>query len=77
MYDAFVQHGVLPMRYLAKVGSWYFDPPTDAEDCLPRNAWGLHNAFTRTVKELSSPARRFEASTCIGQVFGSEGKPIE
>jgi len=69
LYDAFVYQGVLPMRYLPKVGSWYFDPPSDAEDCLPRTAWGLHNAFTRMVKELASPARRFEASTQIGRMF--------
>jgi len=76
LYDAFIHHGVLPMRYLPKVGSWYFDPPADAEDCRDRTAWGLHNAFTRTVKELSSPARRFEASTSIGKVFGLR-HPIE
>jgi hypothetical protein len=70
LYDAFVHHEILPLRYLAKAGSWYFDPPSEAEDCRPRTAWGLHNAFTRTVKELSSPARRFEASTRIGEVFG-------
>jgi hypothetical protein len=70
IYDAFVNHGVLPMRYLPKVGSWYFEPSVEAEDCQPRTHWGLHNAFTRTVKELTSPARRFEASTRMGQVFG-------
>jgi hypothetical protein len=70
IYDAFVNHQVLPLRFLEKVGAWFFHPPVDAEDCQPRNLWGLHNAFTRTVKELSSPARRFEATTCIGQVFG-------
>ena len=70
IYDAFVNHGVLPMRYLPKVGYWYFEPSVEAEDCQPRTHWGLHNAFTRTVKELTSPARRFEASTRMGQVFG-------
>jgi hypothetical protein len=70
IYDAFVHRDVLPMRLLPQVGAWYFEPPGGAEDCRPRTAWGLHNAFTRTVKELSSPARRFEATTQIGQVFG-------
>lgn len=70
IYDAFVRHGVLPMRYLSKVDAWYFEPAHEAEDCRPRTAWGLHNAFTRTVKELASPGRRFEATTRIGQVFG-------
>jgi hypothetical protein len=70
IYDAFVHHGVLPMRYLSKVDGWYFEPPQEAEDCRPRTAWGLHNAFTRVVKELASPARRFDATTRIGQVFG-------
>jgi hypothetical protein len=70
IYDAFVNHQVLPIRYLEQVGTWFFHPPADAQDCQPRTLWGLHNAFTRTVKELSSPARRFEATTCIGQVFG-------
>lgn len=69
IYDAFVRQGVLPMKCLPKVGAWYFDPPAEAEDCRPRTAWGLHNAFTRTVKDLDSPARRFEATTRIGQVF--------
>jgi len=46
------------------------------QPCQPRTHWGLHNAFTRTVKELTSPSRRFEASTCIGQVFGLR-HPIE
>jgi len=70
IYDAFVHRDVLPMRFLPDVGSWYFEPPADADDCRPRTAWGLHNAFTRVVKELASPARRFEATTRIGQVFG-------
>lgn len=75
LYDAFIQDGILPMRCLAKVGSWYFEPPADAEDCRPRTAWGLHNAFTRTVKELTSPVRRFEASTRIGQLFSLRHQP--
>ena len=73
IYDAFIYQRVLPVRYLEPVGNWFFYPPPDAEDCRPRTFWGLHNAFTRTVKELSSPARRFEATTRIGQVFGLKG----
>ena len=77
IYDAFVHHDILPMRFLSNVGSWYFQPPANAEDCRPRTAWGLHNAFTRVVKELSSPARRFEATTRIGQVFGLKSHPSQ
>ncbi|MBI4716089.1 MAG: hypothetical protein HY760_09180 [Nitrospirae bacterium] len=77
IYDAFVREGVLPMRFLPQVGTWYFEPPAEAEDCRSRSAWGLHNAFTRTVKELSSPARRFEATTRIGKVFGLRSRAGE
>jgi hypothetical protein len=76
IYDAFVHQDVLPMRFLPEVGSWYFEPPPEAEDCQPRSAWGLHNAFTRVVKGLRSPARRFEAATRIGQVFGLKKQAV-
>lgn len=37
-------------------------------DCAPRSAWGLHNAFTRALKE-SQPNVAFNTNIGLGQLF--------
>lgn len=38
-------------------------------DCAPRTAWGLHNAFTRALKE-STPNAAFNTNIALGNTFG-------
>jgi hypothetical protein len=38
-------------------------------DCQPRTAWGLHNAFTRAMKDLV-PTSAFNRSVALGRAFG-------
>lgn len=51
----------------------YFDRavrnPEQYADCAPRSAWGLHNAFTRALKE-STPNVAFNTNIELGRVFG-------
>ena len=70
IFDAFSQ-GILPIRLFDTVARTYFDPRGHEAmpDVAPRNAWGLHNAMTRAIKQLS-PASAFQTTTRLGQVFG-------
>lgn len=43
--------------------------PEQYEDCAPRTAWGLHNAFTRALKE-STPNAAFNTTIELSRVFG-------
>lgn len=61
IYDAIVQQDVLPLRLLPSVDKWYFSKEA-AEDVKPRTVWGLHNAFTRTIKELPTLNQQMAAS---------------
>jgi hypothetical protein len=66
-YDALVQ-GVIPKNLLEPVHANYFGPePT--EDCAPRTRWGLHNAFTRAMRDLK-PQPLFERTVALGRFFG-------
>ena len=38
-------------------------------DIVPGTLWGLHNAFTRAVKQMA-PAPAFDATTQLGKFFG-------
>ena len=48
---------------------FYFHPTTDQPDCQPRTEWGLHNAFTRAMRDLT-PLRQFGATQGLGRAFG-------
>lgn len=68
IYDVFAS-GILPYRLLPDVHRFYFN--TDAverPDCEPRSLWGLHNACTRAIQDLT-PARLFGASIALGCHF--------
>jgi hypothetical protein len=68
IYDAF-EGGVVPIRLFDDVNRHYFQPDADATDCQPRTLWGVHNAFTRSVKALT-PGRQFSATVSLGAHFG-------
>tara|TARA_Y100000310_G_scaffold326752_1_gene392082 strand:- start:1468 stop:2124 length:657 start_codon:yes stop_codon:yes gene_type:complete len=68
IYDAFVKE-LLPTRYLKPVHSAYFSPEPTWEDCQPDTLYGLHNAFTRAIRE--EPTRpQLRHSAAIGRHFG-------
>jgi hypothetical protein len=66
--DAFRQE-ILPIRFFKAVTEHYYTPGPEMTDVLPRTRWGLHNAFTRCVRQMA-PAPAFEATTALGQFFG-------
>lgn len=73
IFDAFAAK-YLPTRLMDDVADWYFQAPADATDCQPRTLWGLHNAFTRTLKTMK-PIPAFEANLALGKHFGLQAKP--
>jgi hypothetical protein len=68
IFEAF-QDEILPIRYFKQVGGTYFHPSDEMTDVQPRTMWGLHNAFTRTVRQMA-PAPAFQATTELGKFFG-------
>jgi Domain of unknown function (DUF932) len=66
--DAFRQE-ILPIRHFKTVTETYCNPSPDMTDVRPRTLWGLHNAFTRAVRQMA-PAPAFEATTALGHFFG-------
>jgi hypothetical protein len=68
IFDVFNAH-IVPLRLFDDVSRFYFHPSDDQPDCLPRTAWGLQNAFTRAMRDLT-PLRRFGATQRLGRVFG-------
>lgn len=60
---------VIPVRLFDDVDSYYFRPNQTMPDCEPRTMWGLHNAFTRAMRDLT-PVRRFGATVGLGKMFG-------
>jgi hypothetical protein len=68
IFEAF-RFEVLPIRYFKRVAEAYFNPASDMTDVQPRTMWGLHNAFTRSVRDMA-PAPAFEATTELGKLFG-------
>jgi hypothetical protein len=66
--DAFRQE-ILPIRLFRSVTEAYFDPGPDMTDVQPRTLFGIHNAFTRAVRQMA-PAPAFEATTQLGKFFG-------
>lgn len=68
IFDAFAAN-LVPSRLFDDVNRLYFHPADDAPDCQARTPWGIHNAFTRAIKQLT-PQRAFEATVSIGRHFG-------
>ena len=69
IFEVFAQE-ILPIRFFPWVTSAYFKPhPEVMPDCQPRTYWGMHNAFTRAIREMAlAPA--FAATTKLGRFFG-------
>ena len=69
IYDAVVT-GAVPLRLLPAIHEAYFsvDLATRPE-CADRTVWGLHSAFTRSLKQLS-PTRAWTANVALGRLFG-------
>jgi len=68
IFDAFAAK-IVPVRLFDDVDAYYFRPNQTMPDCEPRTLWGLHNAFTRAMRDLS-PVRRFGATVDLGRQFG-------
>lgn len=68
IFDVF-DKAILPVRFFPTVSEAYFRPPAEASDLQPRSLWGLHNAFTRQIRQMA-PGPAFEATAELGQVFG-------
>jgi hypothetical protein len=73
VFDVFAQQ-LLPIRLFDYVSQFYFYPAGDMTDCLPRTAYGLFNAFTRSVKALN-PLRAWSATVALGHQFGLHSAP--
>lgn len=67
LWDLFTD-GVMPIKCMAEAHTNYFAPKPDWTDCEPRTMWSLHNALTRTVRQLA-PARQLEVSADLGARF--------
>jgi hypothetical protein len=68
IFDAFNAE-IVPQRYFRTVAETYFNPGPEMTDVAPRTMWGLHNAFTRCVRQMA-PAPAFEATARLGSLFG-------
>ncbi len=70
IYEVFAGR-ILPVKLFDDVIDLYFDEATltHRPDCQPRTKFGVHNAMTRTVKQLS-PVPAFEATQKLGRFFG-------
>jgi hypothetical protein len=68
IFDIFAAR-IVPVRLFDDVERFYFRPTDETPDCQPRSLWGLHNAFTRAMKDLS-PVRGFRANVALGNAFG-------
>ena len=68
IFDIFNQ-GLVPVRLFPDVARAYFQPLESETDCQPRSEWGLHNAFTRAMRDLT-PVSLFNASVRLGRAFG-------
>src|SRR5262249_7532561 len=73
LVDAFRQE-ILPLRFFKPVTETYLAPTDAMPDVQPRTLWGLHNAFTRAVRQMA-PAPASEATTALGRIFGLPATP--
>jgi len=76
IFDVFKAH-VVPVRLFGEVSRFSFNPTFDQRDSQPRTAWGLHNACTRAMRDLT-PLRQFGATQALGRAFGlvASGEPV-
>lgn len=75
IYDVFAAK-IIPARLFDDVDTYYFKPTNATPDTQDRTLWGLHNAFTRAMRDLT-PVRRFGATVGLGRAFGlEEAKPV-
>lgn len=63
-----LEGGVIPVRLFDDVHRNYFKPTEEQKDCQPRTLWGLHNAVTRAIRDLT-PVRGFNATSQLGRLF--------
>jgi len=68
IYDAFSAR-IVPSRLFDDVDRFYFHPTDETPDTQARTLWGIHNAFTRAMKDLT-PLRGFGANVALGRLFG-------
>lgn len=68
IFEAFAME-ILPVRFFPAVAHTYFHPEAAMTDVVPRTRWGLHNAFTRAIRQMA-PAPAFQATTRLGKFFG-------
>ena len=68
IFEAFAME-ILPIRFFPAVAETYFRPAPAMTDVEPRTYWGLHNAFTRAIKQMA-PAPAFQVTTRLGKFFG-------
>ena len=68
IFDVFDAH-IVPVRLFNDVSRFYFHSTDDQPDCQPRTQWGLHNACTRAMRDLT-PQRQFGATQGLGRAFG-------
>lgn len=53
---------VLPARRVADAARLYFGPTEDLPDVAPRTVWGVHNAVTRTLRDVSPETQMHQSS---------------
>ena len=68
IFDAFTQAKVMPITRLPHVVRNYFAPDDSWTDCHDRTEWGLHNAFTREIRNMKT-APAFDATAKLGSYF--------
>lgn len=73
IFEAFAIE-ILPIRFFPAVAETYFKPAPAMTDVQPRTLWGLHNAFTRAVRQMA-PGPAFQATTRLGKFFGLTAQP--
>lgn len=75
IFDVF-DRGIVGIRLFEDVGRFYFRPTDEQVDCHPRTLWGLHNAFTRAMRDLP-PVPLWKASVRLGKAFELTAEVVE
>jgi len=55
IHDAFLEHQVMAAKYLPMVADRYFRSDEHRQQFPDRTRWGLYNAHTEVIKQLSPP----------------------
>jgi hypothetical protein len=70
IYEAVLVEKTVAPKLLPTIHEAYFDPQPEMAT-LPRNAWGLHNAFTYAIKEkVGSLSAQMKQTVAVGKYFG-------